>query len=542
MERSDQYDVSTDEKGFDPDKVPWWTSSRLALAVLGFFGFLNVYALRVNMSVAVVCMVNHTAISMKEMTTNSSGNLSTTIVASSSSSHCGLISTGSENKTDSDADMDGEFVWDKKVQGIILGSFFWGYLFTQIPGGWLATKIGGKRVYGYCMLGATIATFLTPIGAQTHYIFLIALRVIVGFTSGVCYPSMHALWGNWAPPLERSKLVSFTYAGAQVGNVITFPLAGVLCKYGFAGGWPSIFYVLGIISSIWFVLWMIFVSDSPSEHKRISKEEKAYILYTLRDSAKREDNKSLSVPWCKMFFSMPVMAILVANITTDWGLYTLLTSIPTYMNEVLKLNIYANGLYSALPYIAFWLIINITGWLADFIASRGNFSIALTRKSFTVFGMLVPAVLLIGLGYVDCSQPGIAITLLVLGVSLSGAQYSGWVVNHMDVAPAFAGILFGISNSIAGVTGILSPVVAGILTEDKTREQWQKVFYVAAAFYVFGAIFYAIFASGTVQPWARKEIEEALDAEVELLQVNKTNGKVNHEENGDATKVTDPMV
>ncbi|WAR21583.1 SL172-like protein [Mya arenaria] len=393
MERSDQYDVSTDEKGFDPDKVPWWTSSRLALAVLGFFGFLNVYALRVNMSVAVVCMVNHTAISMKEMTTNSSGNLSTTIVASSSSSHCGLISTGSENKTDSDADMDGEFVWDKKVQGIILGSFFWGYLFTQIPGGWLATKIGGKRVYGYCMLGATIATFLTPIGAQTHYIFLIALRVIVGFTSGVCYPSMHALWGNWAPPLERSKLVSFTYAGAQVGNVITFPLAGVLCKYGFAGGWPSIFYVLGIISSIWFVLWMIFVSDSPSEHKRISKEEKAYILYTLRDSAKREDNKLSS--------------------------------------------------------------------------------------------MLVPAVLLIGLGYVDCSQPGIAITLLVLGVSLSGAQYS--------------------------------------------------------AFYVFGAIFYAIFASGTVQPWARKEIEEALDAEVELLQVNKTNGKVNHEENGDATKVTDPM-
>jgi len=73
--------------------------------------------------------------------------------------------------------------------------------------------------------------------------------------------------------------------------------------------------------------------------------------------------------------------------------------------------------------------------------------------------------MLIGLGYVDCSQPGVAITLLVLAVSLTGTQYSGWIVNHMDIAPAFAGILFGISNSIAAVTGFLSPVVAGMLTK-----------------------------------------------------------------------------
>ena len=83
--------------------------------------------------------------------------------------------------------------------------------------------------------------------------------------------------------------------------------------------------------------------------------------------------------------------------------------------------------------------------------------------------MIVPAIMLIILGYIDCTQPGAAVTLLVLGVSLTGFQYSGWVVNHMDIAPAFAGILFGISNSIAAVTGFLSPVVVNVITKVRKK-------------------------------------------------------------------------
>lgn len=84
---------------------------------------------------------------------------------------------------------------------------------------------------------------------------------------------------------------------------------------------------------------------------------------------------------------------------------------------------------------------------------------------FFYTGKVIPGLLLIGLGYLDCTMKGLAIALLALGVSFSGLQYSGFLINHMDIAPAYAGILFGISNSAGATMGFISPAVVGLITE-----------------------------------------------------------------------------
>lgn len=514
---------SGDENTIDPKDVPWWTSSRLGLAVLGFFGFVNVYALRFNLSVAIVCMVNATAVRLNSNEESESINSTNSILANQHfTSSCGLISADA-NATLGREFEDGDIIWEKTTQGLILGSFFWGYLATQIPGGWLAVKFGGRRVLGISMALCSLCTFLTPIAAQTGYVFLMIIRIILGIGSGTVFPAMHTMWGKWAPPLERSKLTAFTYAGAQAGIVVTFPVASLLCKYGFAGGWPSIFYILGIISSVWVVLWMLLTSDSPEQHKRISHVEKLYIRQSLQSTAhKEEPGKKLKVPWKSIFTSMPVYAIIVSNIACDWGGYTLLTNIPTYMKEVLKLDITSNGLYSALPYIGFWAIINIAGVLADL--TQKCFTATFTRKVFDITGKVIPGLLLIGLGYLDCTMKGLAIALLALGVSLSGLQYSGFLINHMDIAPAYAGILFGISNAAGAITGFISPAVVGLITEKgQSQVEWQVVFYIAAAIYLASALFYLIFGSGELQKWAVEE--KTLDVEELNMLEDKTETK-----------------
>lgn len=60
----------------------------------------------------------------------------------------------------------------------------------------------------------------------------------------------------------------------------------------------------------------------------------------------------------------------------------------------------------------------------------------------------------------------------------------------------------------------------------QTREQWLSVFYISAAIYIVGAIFYLLFASGELQDWARDkespEVEEMLDKDgVELVDMKR---------------------
>ena len=63
------------------------------------------------------------------------------------------------------------------ILGIVLGSFYYGYMFLQIPGGYMAMKIGGTKIYGAGVLVAAILTLFTPVAARASVWALVALRV-----------------------------------------------------------------------------------------------------------------------------------------------------------------------------------------------------------------------------------------------------------------------------------------------------------------------------------------------------------------------------
>ncbi|XP_064652399.1 sialin-like [Lineus longissimus] len=488
-------DLSENQRLINSDSVKYkppkgCIQSRYVLAWWAFCGFFVVYSLRVNLSVAMVAMVNQTDTS----DTNKTGN--------NSEAECSYpISSNSSRQ-----DKPGEFNWSSTTTGVILGSFFYGYIVTQVPGGWIAARFGGKWVFGLGVLCTAVLTLVTPLAARYSVGLFIAVRVLEGLGEGVTFPAMHAMWGNWAPPLERSKLGAFTYTGAHMGTVFSLPISGFLCDYA---GWPSVFYVFGALGCVWFLIWILVVHDTPDKHPRISHEEKFYIEGSLgKHLEKRIASSSESVivgvpdtPWCDMFLSIRLWACLVAHTCSNWGFYTLLTSLPAYMKYILKFNLQADGVLSALPYLAYFMIANISAFIFDVLRRKGIMSTTSVRKFCNFVGLVGPALFLLAVGWVGCDQTW-AVVFLVLSVGTNGISLSGYTVNHLDIAPRYAGALMGITNSAATIPGFLGPFVVGVLTDKaETRGQWMIVFYISAAIYGFGALFFLIFGSGDRQPW-----------------------------------------
>lgn len=237
-----------------------------------------------------------------------------------------------------------EFAWSSELQGYILSSFFYGYIVTQIPGGWLAMKVGGHKVFGAGIAVTALLTLITPFLAHTHVNLLLAVRIVEGLFEvcckmtrrgsvtqfsfqGVTYPCIHAVWARWAPPLERSRLATIAFSGSYVGTVVSMPVCGLLAANV---SWESIFYIFGTLGLIWYAVWVYVVKGSPAEDPHITKAELAYIKKSLGHLV--DGNKNIKHPWKSILTSMPVWAIVASHFSENWGFYTLLTQLPKFMN------------------------------------------------------------------------------------------------------------------------------------------------------------------------------------------------------------------
>uniref|UniRef100_J3NBV5 Major facilitator superfamily (MFS) profile domain-containing protein n=1 Tax=Oryza brachyantha TaxID=4533 RepID=J3NBV5_ORYBR len=303
-------------------------------------------------------------------------------------------------------------------KGMILSMFYYGYVLSQIPGGWAAQRIGGRRVLLMSFVLWSLICGLIPLDPNREVILILS-RLFVGVAQGFIFPAIHTVLAQWVPPQERSRSVSLTTSGMYLGaagGMLFFPS---LVKHM---GPQSVFFVEAVLGVAWSVIWLKFSSEPP----RIDLPKVSMPKVASREKIKAQAGgvvapRTVKIPWRRIIFSLPVWAIVVNNFT---------------------------------------------------------FHYALTPS-----------------GTVLCSS--ISLGFLALG-------RAGFAVNHMDVAPKFAGIVMGVSNTAGTLAGIVGVGLTGNILEgakasnmDLTNsETWKTVFFVPGYLCIFSSVIFLIFSTG----------------------------------------------
>jgi len=457
---------------------PFLKSWRFRLVLLCFLAiFLNLY-LRFNLSMAIVCMAEN------DKAENS-------IIANN---HTAL----------EDNEINGaEFDWDKSTQGIILGSFFYGYICTQVLGGYLADKFGGKLGVVFGLGVMSLCSLMTPVMARLDPYALVVVRIFQGLVAGIAYLSVYSLLRNWSAPNERTTLMSLVWCGFPIALMINFPLSTALCHSGIDGGWPMVFYTPGALGIMLCILFYFLASSNPETHPHISNSERNYIL-SSNDTDVKEKKSAVAYPWKEILKSRKVYALWFVHMCDGWGFYLICVCLPTFLKEALHLNKVDNGLIAAVPFIGMLIFNATTGKLFDYLRGRNLTSVTNLRKIFCAIGYFGPAMCMFSLYFL--SPNDILGHIIIFTISMSSDEFGkigGYLFAYPDVAGQFSASLFGFGNTLCVIPGFVNPMLVAYLTPNGTRDEWLIVFYISACWYLLGAIVFILFGSSEPEPWAK---------------------------------------
>ncbi|KAL6967139.1 putative anion transporter 5 [Sarracenia purpurea var. burkii] len=390
---------------------------------------------------------------------------------------------------------------NQSSKGMILSTFYYGYACSQVPGGLAAQKIGGRRVLLLSFVLWSLTCALVPLDPNRVTVLVIA-RLLVGVAQGFIFPSIHTVLAQWVPPHERSRSVSLTTSGMYLGAAMGMLMLPSLVKFR---GPQSVFLVEAALGAIWALLWFKYASDPPrAEHPKATAAGFGESLLPMGTKVENGGHtvRSAQIPWKRIILSLPVWAIVINNFTFHYALYVLMNWLPTYFELGLQLSLQKMGFAKMMPYLNMFIFSNIGGVIADHLITRRMVSVTKTRKVLNTIGFVVASLALMVLPLFRTSGGAVFCSSVALGFLALGR--AGFAVNHMDVAPRYAGIVMGVSNTAGTLAGIIGVDLTGRLLEASTTahldlsspESWRPVFFIPGLLCFFSSFVFLLFSTG----------------------------------------------
>src|SRR4051812_14634644 len=347
---------------------------------------------------------------------------------------------------------------DAEHMGWILSGFSWTYALFQIPSGWLVDRIRPRYFYPAILILWSIATaFLGLVGT---FIGLFLLRLLIGALEAPSYPINNQVVTSWFPDRERAGAIGFYTSAQFIGLAFLQPL---LLNLEAVHGWRSVFYTTGLGGMVWGLVWWLCYRnprDSRANKAEVELIESGGGMVDLGSGSKQKR----PFRWDDLFTVFKYRKL--------WGVYFgqfavtscqwfFLTWFPTYLITYRHLSVPKTPLYVALPFVAAFVGVQLSGFVSDRIL-RSGMGLGWARKTPIITGLLLSASI-IGANYVE--SPELVIAFMSLAFFGNGMASIGWsMISH--VAPRhLIGLTGGTFNCISNISGIATPLVIGYLAK-----------------------------------------------------------------------------
>lgn len=364
-----------------------------------------------------------------------------------------------------------EFGWSLGSLGLAFSALFWVYTPGLLIWGALIDVVGTRLAYAIGLFIWALASLAT--GAVNSFGHLLGARWALGIGESVMPSACAKAVREWMPASERGVATGIFTAGYYAGPAIGFPVCAWLMG---AFGWRGMFYVLGAVTLLFFVLWL-FVYYRPEDAKWIDEDERSLIVNERDGTSVRPANVS-GMTRLDLLRHPTTWGLIVAQAASVYTSYLFLTWLPAYLLQTQHLDLKQVGAFSSLPFVVALIVSIGYGWLSDrwlnqHARDRGG------RKLYVVISMFASmAILLIPF------TANFAVIMLLLSVSLAGSgctlTANVSLANDMLAEPKYGGLLFGLLGIGSNTLALLAPIVTGFVAE--------KTGAFAGAFIVAGAL------------------------------------------------------
>jgi len=217
--------------------------------------------------------------------------------------------------------------------------------------------------------------------------------------------------------------------------------------------WRGSFVLLGLVSLIWGLIWVLYFRNDPKDHPSITPEE-------LASLPPRPSGPKPQVPWGPLLQRM--WPVTLTYFCYGWSLWLYLNWLPLFFKNNYSLDIKNSALFASGVFLAGVVGDSLGGMLSDGIFKRtGNVRFA--RLSVVVAGFIGALLSLAPIIFVHditivalCLSAGFFFIEIIIGPI--------WSV-PMDIAPKYSGTASGLMNTGSAFAAIVSPLVAGYVID-----------------------------------------------------------------------------